>query len=67
MPISMSLAANYVTPRRVYSDNIVGKVLTDRRIAFYQKQGRYGTFRPTPKKRQSRRDRTLEELLSTLI
>jgi len=66
MPISMNPSAQYVTLQGFYSGNVVGKPLSDRRIAFYQRQGRYDpTYRP-PKK-LSKREKTLQQLLDIFV
>lgn len=55
MPISMARSARYVTPR-LFDGNIVGRPLSDRRITFYQKQGRYGPeYKQEQKERQQKK------------
>ncbi len=58
--ISMSLSANYKTPR-LFDGNIVGKKLTDARIRFYQERGRYG-----PEYKQQQAKRTTRRKTSSL-
>lgn len=51
MPISMSLAAHYVTQSSIYSCPMLG-ALTDRKIAKYQKQGFYTGVKVAERKEQ---------------
>lgn len=67
MPISMSRSAHYISPK-IYN-NIVGKPLSDRRIAYYQRQGRYDVNYRPPKLRRpaSKKERALEELANLFV
>ncbi len=57
--ISMSLTANYKTPR-LFDGNIVGKKLTDARIRFYQERGRYGSdYKQQRKEKATRKGRSI--------
>ena len=42
MSISMQPSARYVTQSKLFSGNIIGRPLSDRRIAYYQSIGKYG-------------------------
>ena len=59
--ISMNPRANYVTQSRAFSGNIVGRPLTDRRIAYYAARGRYG-----PEYKEQQKARMVKKKRSTL-
>lgn len=65
--LSMNPAARYTTQSASYDRLLVGKPLSDRRIAFYQRQGRYGEQSPAARraKKEKRKHDTLAKLLKS--
>ncbi len=65
--INMSPAARYVLPKRLWDAGLPLGPLTDKRIALYQSQGRYGKIVPLPPKAAKppkKRDLLLERLMA---
>lgn len=57
--ISMNPRVRYVTPTKLFDGNIVGKPLSDRRIAYYAARGRYGSeYKEQQKNRTKKKQRT---------
>lgn len=66
MPISMRPSVRYVTPR-IFDGNIIGKPLSDRRIAYYAARGRYGPEYKEQQKKQIAKKSPKRNLLAKLM